>query len=444
MTPKYRMNRRRFLKTSMTGLVGTGIVSGSDFYLPKQDPQDEKIKIKEYRTLGRTGFKVSDIGFGAGYLTNANVLEVALDMGMNYIDTAEHYVQGQSETAIGQVIKNRDRNKFFLTTKLNMTFGGGSTQEKIKERFGKCLERLQTDYVDCLMIHMTATIDQVKHDEFHAVAQELKSEGKVRFIGLSNHGPEHRLHGNVQDPMENVILAAAEDGRFDMALFVYNFLQKDQGERIIKACKVKNMGITLMKTNPVASYLSTKERFDKAIADGRQIPERYLKMLDEYKLLIDKAEIFKRKYGLGSNEQVRDAAIKFCLSHPDVHSVCPSMNSFEELETFVALSGEKLESSDTSMLNDYEATLGHLYCRHACGICESACPQHIPVNTIMRYDHYFQAPGREKHAMLKYAKLSDANASRCHNCAGHCVAACPYNIPIQSLLVLAHQNLTLA
>ena len=72
MTPKYRMNRRRFLKTSMTGLVGTGIVSGSEFHRPKQETQDEKMKIKEYRTLGRTGFKVSDIGFGAGYLTNAN------------------------------------------------------------------------------------------------------------------------------------------------------------------------------------------------------------------------------------------------------------------------------------------------------------------------------------------------------------------------------------
>ncbi len=435
------MDRRRFLQTSVTGVAGAGMLGTSDFYRKYPDPQEEKPRIREYRTLGRTGFKVSDIGCGASYLSNTNVLEVALDMGINYIDTGEHYGNGLSERTIGEVIKNRDRKSVFITTKLNLTFVKATTTEDIKERFRKCLERLQTDYVDCLMIHMAATPEQVKHEDFHQAAEALKAEGRVRFLGLSNHGVEHRIYGQQDEPMEKVILAAAEDGRFDVVLMVYNFLQKDQGEKVIDACRKKDMGITLMKTNPVSEYSRRKGELEERVKQGRQIPERYARLMDEFKTWVDGADAFKKKYGLKSDAQVRDAAITFCLSHPGVHSVCPSMNSFDELETFVALSGKKLESSDQSMLDDYGSTLGHFYCRHGCSVCEPACPHGVPVNTIMRYNHYFHAQGREKYAMGKYAGLPDQNASPCQDCSGPCVSACPYGVPIQGLLMLAHQNL---
>ena len=62
----------------------------------------------------------------------------------------------------------------------------------------------------------------------------------------------------------------------------------------------------------------------------------------------------------------------------------------------------------------------------------------------MRYNHYFDAQGREKHAMSKYADLKELNAGSCDNCEGHCTKTCPYNVPIQGLLTLAHQNLVLS
>ena len=436
------IKRRHFLKTSMTGAVGAGVLASSDFHRSTIRPGDEKLKIKEYRALGRTGFKVSDISCGASFLTNTNVMEVALDMGINYFDTGEHYSGGQSEQTIGQVMKKQDRKSVFITTKLNLTFVGEPTKEKLKERFMKCLERLQTDYVDCLMIHM-CTLDQVKHENFHAVAKELKAEGKIRFTGLSNHGPEQRIYGYTEDPMEKVVLAAAEDGRFDVALFVYNFLQKEQGEKIIAACKQKNMGVTLMKTNPVNVYNRWKSSLDRAIERGRKIPKERIETGDKYKDWLKKADAFKQKYGLKSEDDVRDAAIKFVLSHPGVHTVCPSFNSFDVLESFVKLSGKKQVSNDKSMLNDYKSSWGRFYCRHACGICESACPHQVPVNTIMRYNHYFESQGQEKYAMTKYAQLNRTGADRCGECSGLCEAACPYQIPVKSLLVMAHQNLTL-
>ena len=442
MSRKSRMNRRRFLHASMTGLAGTSMISGTRFRDGKQEEQAKEPKIQEYRTLGRTGFKVSDIGYGTGMSSNANVLKVALDRGLNYIDTAEHYVGGQSERAVGEALKNRDRKKIFVTTKLNLIFGGGSTKETLKERFAKCLERLQMDYADCLMIHMTSTADQVKHEAYHEAIAELKAEGRVRFTGLSNHGLEQQIYGKVKDPMEKVLMAAVDDGRFDVTLFVYNFLQKEQGEKIIEACETKNMGVTLMKTNPVKVFNRWKYGIDKALEKGRTIPEPILKERDDYQSFIDTGKAFFEKFGLKSDADVRDAAIKFVLSHPGVHSVCPSINSFDDLDTYLALSGEKLDSKETSMLRDYESGLGRFYCRHACGICEPTCLHSVPVNTIMRYNHYFEAQYREKHAMKKYAKLS-RGANRCQDCTGPCVSACPYHVPIQSLLMAAHENLTL-
>jgi len=435
------ISRRNFIRSSVSAAAGLGLIRGGKL-LGQEGVEPTGPKIKEYRNLGRTGFKVSDIGFGAGNLSNPNVLEAALDMGINYIDTAEHYIRGNSERTIGQVISKRDRKKIFLTTKLNMM--GGASKEKLITRFNQCLERLQTDYADCLMIHMVPTVEQVTHEGYHEAIQELKAEGKVRFTGLSNHGTEHKLAGPIKDEMDKIILAAAEDGRFDVVLFTYNFIQKEMGDRILKACKNKNMGTTLMKTNPVKFYQEMQDMLERNLEQGRKFGEQFYKIMDEYKTLLDRGEGFIKKYGITGPEQARDAAIKFCLSNPDVHSVCPSMNSLEELETFVTLSGTRLDPEGKAMLADYESGLGRYYCRHACGQCEGSCPQGVPVNTIMRYYHYFSAQKREKFAMEKYHALSGNSADICSNCGGsYCEKACPYGIPIQGLLMLAHQTLTL-
>ncbi|MFC2163839.1 aldo/keto reductase [Acidobacteriota bacterium] len=440
---KSRISRRNFMACSLSAAAGIGFAGKEKLFARDGQDTTGELKIKEYRTLGRTGFKASDIGLGAGPTNNADVLEAVLDSGINYLDTAEHYVQGNSERTIGQVMAKRDRKKVFVTTKLNLAMGG-SSYKTLKQRALKCLERLQMDYVDCLMIHMTPNADQLKKESYHQVIQELKAEGKVRFTGLSNHGIEHSMAGPTKESMEKVVLAAAEDGRFDVVLFVYNFLQKEQGEKILKACKEKNMGTTLMKTNPVKFYSDMESAFKEAEEKGRKIPDVYRKMLDDYKLRADEAETFKKKYNVTSPAQISDAAIKFCLNNPDVHSVCPSINSFEELQSFVALSGQRLEQTDKALLAGYESSFGKFYCRHACGQCESQCPSAVPVNTVMRYHHYFAAQGREKYAMTKYHNLAGNSAALCSSCSGHCESACPYNVPIQGLLVLAHQTLSLA
>ncbi|MFC2117068.1 aldo/keto reductase [Bacteroidota bacterium] len=441
MKKKNNFSRRNFVKTSVVGAIGATIPFSTSNAANSENSGTGEQKIKEYRRLGRTNFKVSDISYGAGGLTNANVFENALKMGVNYIDTAEHYARGRSETTIGEVLKKIDRKSVFLTTKLNLNMRG-RTKEDIRNRFHECLQRLQTDYVDCLMIHMSPEIEQVTDENFHKVAEELKAEGKVKFLGLSNHGPEFNMAGRVKDPMENVICAAVDDGRFDVALFVYNFLQKEQGERIIKKCKEKDVGVTLMKSNPINMYSQLKKSYDEAVGRGETPSERFTNSLKDAEKWWNDAESFREKYGLKSFTDVRNAATQFVLNNPDVHCVCPTINSFEDLETFIALSGSRLSPKSTAMLDDYGSSMGKYYCRHACGICESACPDNVPVNTIMRYNHYFEAQSREKHAMQKYFALNTAKANICSACAGNCESECPHDVPIKSLLISAHQNLT--
>lgn len=437
-----RLSRRGFIQSSLSVAAGLGLAGKNKLFGGNgQEAPQEKSKIREYRTLGRTGFKASDIGFGAGNLTDPALLAAALDAGVNYIDTAEHYARGNSERAIGQAIKNRDRKKLFITGKLNLGFGK-STKEGIKERAHKCLERLQTDHLDCLMIHMISTIDQVKHEGYHEAIKELKAEGKVKFTGLSNHGIEHRFSGFIRDPMDKTVLAAADDGRFDVVLFTYNFIQREKGEKILKACREKNMGATLMKTDPVRAYNDIDNMYARMREKGR-VTEAAERILGEYRARADKGREFAKKYGLSGDKEVRGAAIKFCLSNPDVHSVCPSINTYEDLEFYVALSGGRLGPVEEGMLADYESFSGSLYCRHACGECEPHCPYDVPVNTIMRYQHYFMSQGREKHAMEKYAALERTNAEVCTDCAGFCEAVCPFGVRIQGLLMAAHQTLSL-
>jgi predicted aldo/keto reductase-like oxidoreductase len=124
--------------------------------------------------------------------------------------------------------------------------------------------------------------------------------------------------------------------------------------------------------------------------------------------------------------------------------VCATINSFDVLESFVALSGQRLTAAEKPVLASYESLLGPFYCRHGCGICEPACPRGVRINDILRYGHYFDTQGREKQAMQKYASLPGVDAGGCLDCEGTCEAACPYQVPARALLARAHEKLTLA
>ena len=319
---------------------------------------------------------------------------------------------------------------------------GDTSKQGLIKRVHKALEELNTEYIDCLMMHMPEKVEYLKHENFHAVMQQMKSEGRIHYVGVSNHGSF--WFRDPEQTMDKVLLAAADDGRFDVFLMAYNFLRLDQSERVLEVCTEKKIGIALMKSTPVIKYYGLKARIEQLEKEKKEIHPLYQEGLKRFKDKADRAEQFIKKYDLKNPEEIRIAAIRFVLDNPNVNTVCCSLGTYDQMEQVLSLSGSKLSEWDKEKLAAYKEGCGELYCRHACGVCELHCPHGVPVNTIMRYNHYFMAQGREKEAMLKYARIPGARADVCSQCSGYCEAACPYNVPIQGMLLLAHNQLSLA
>jgi uncharacterized protein len=436
-----KLNRRNFLASSSLGLMGGAGLINTKFFQPENAGRPlSDIRIKEYRILGRTGFKASDIGCGPALITNENLLKAVISAGVNCIDTAEFYGNGNNELMVGKAIRDFERDSLFINTKLRVT--ANDTKDDILARAQKCLERLDTPYLDGFMLWNADSVNLLRNEAFHQAFAQLKKEGKAKYCGVSYHGAF--WYDTPKETMEEVLVTAAEDGRFDLVLLVYNFVQRQMGENILNACKKNNVGTTLMKAQPFGGYLLDMfEQIEASKKEGKPVSDREQIFYDKRKQEREEAIPFVQKYQLTSAASKRDASIRFILDNPDAHSILISFKSFEEIADYVQLSGTHLTADDHSTLNSLRETYSSLYCRHACGLCENRCPHRVPVNAIMRYNYYFMGQAKEKFAIQKYKEIPGNKASECQDCEGFCEKACPYDVKIQALLSIAHNNLSL-
>ncbi len=441
-------NRRKFFKIGATAVAAGALGLSSKTAVAMTSQEEEMPKIKEFRVLGRTGFKVSDISMGGTRVTEASVVRYAYDHGVNYFDTAEGYGNGNAEKCIGDSMPFMDRDKIFITTKLHID--DEDSEESITNRFEECRKRMNTEYVDCLYMHNPSKIETLNHSGFHTATKKLISEKKLRYIGLSSHGPRS---GN--DTMETILTKAAEDGRFDVMLLIYNFLNREAGERILTACKKNNIGTTAMKISPKFVKIDpydpdnpTKEqkrRLDRMIQRGRskeEAEERLRNWMKDQEKTLAEYKPFFEKYGIKTEDDLYKTTIQWVLKNQDMHTVCLSFSDFDLIDKVIPISGTKMSNRDSMLLQQYGQMIDNQYCRHGCTTCISSCPNNLPVSTIMRYAYYY-LQGREKAAMQKYADLKDYNANPCHNCNAPCRQACPYSLNVQANLVQAHSMLTL-
>jgi predicted aldo/keto reductase-like oxidoreductase len=437
---KFIINRRNFLRNTSLGLAGAGLIGKEKILMPDINGtyQDNEVPvIREYRTLGRTGFQVSDLSSGSP--RNETLLRALLNAGVNFIDTGEEYENGNNERLIGSVLKDFDRKKIFINSKIYSEEKKFNGTEDVLNRVRKALERLQTDYIDCLQIHEVTKSEHLKEENYHAAMKQLKAEGRIRFTGISCHGSAHLA--DPEESIDKVLLSAVEDGRFDVFLMTYNFMNATQADIVLDACEKKGIGTSIMKSNPVMIFEILDGYIKKFEEKGDTVPEYYVTFHDKYLKQNEYAKDYFRKYDVRDNDELSKAAQLFVLSNPKAHTTCIDFRNITDVSWYLNLSGKKLDSLHADLLDHYRENFGYLNCRIGCNICEKACPHNIPVNTIMRYNYYYQKKGDQKHAMELYSKLNSSRLDLCQSCPGYCENTCPYGVAAKGLLAVARENL---
>ena len=364
------MNRRAFLKVGAAGTAAA--VSG----LAAAEVLKAERKLA-YRTLGRTGMKITTVSMGAFRTTEQAIFEAAFDMGINFVDTARTYLDGKSERILGEALKGR-RDKVYVSTKVWQ-----DDKAKMQQGVDTSLTELMVDHVDLLCLHKCDTREDIFNEDHRAVMTEARDKGKARFLGVSTH-----------DDVVEVINAVLEDPEklYDVIIVTYCFKSgEDLRQAIARAVKA-GVGVIAMKTQ--AGGYKTKELGDIS---------------------------------------PHQAALKWVLQNPNVTTAVPSMVDLQQLQENVAVMGMPLTPGDVATLKRYGDAIAPYYCHH-CGACKETCARHLDIPGINRCLMYAEGYRDLRVARSGYEEIpSDANLSACAGCA-ECCAQCVNGLDLKERL----------
>ena len=300
----------------------------------------------KYRTLGKTGLKVSEVGFGAWAIggnaygnsygpTDDNVslatIERAFGLGCNFYDTADVYGQGRSEELLGQALKEH-RNEVFFATKVGGDFYHDPPRMNFNPDYlefasAKSCERLQTDYIDLYQLH-NPPIQLLNSGKIFEGLQKLKDSGRIRHYGISIHDPQQGL-------------LAMKHGQPEAIQVVFNILRQEAKNQLFQAAREQNVAI--IAREPLSNgFLSGKFTIDSTFPSGdirSNFPRNYqvglIRAAQQLKLLQSK------------NRTLAQASIRFVLDHKDVSTVIPGAKTPEQAQ-------ENIKASDLPPLTGEE------------------------------------------------------------------------------------------
>lgn len=359
-------------------------------------------RVAAYGRLGRTDWPVSDTVLGTGALTGdrgTEIVKLALERGVNYIDTAPDYSGAGSEAAVGRAIQGIPRDSIFLATKFCTPIGHlptGTAVERYKEVIYESLGRLGTEYIDLIHVHSCDDVDRLMDPNMHAAFEQLREEGKARFLGFSSHTPR----------LPEVAEAAIDSGKFDVMMLAYHHGIWSELDRLIERARTEqDMGVVAMKTLKGAKH--------HGLAGFRDDASSYAQ-----------------------------SALKWVHSNPNVSCAVISFSELQHVDEYLYASGKKAAGTDVARLERYDQQILGTYCAPHCGACLDSCPEGVPVNDILRHRMYYEDYRAERQGIEAYAKLQQ-NASVCASCPAPCAGSCPVGIPIQERLQGAHEILAL-
>jgi len=383
-----KLNRRDFLKIGLAGtaaaLVGEDVIAEAAQYYASAEPFIFPKPV--YRTLGRTGLKITVVSFGAMLTPEPEVMKIAFDNGVNYVDTARRYMGGKNEEIVGKALAGR-RDKVYIATKTKPT---STSKADIISDVETSLKALRTDHIDVIQLHNLTGKERVFVAETREALLQLKQQGKVRFFGVTTHKNQAEvLDALIQD----------KDRFFDTALVGYNFKSdKEVGDAIARAAGA-GVGIVAMKTQ--AGGYSTG-------AVGKISPHQ--------------------------------AALKWALQNRNVAGAIPGMRNMSELKEDIAVMGMPFSSADRRILDRYNAAVQPFYCSF-CGKCEATCPLGVEISTVNRSLMYEEGYRNRELAVSTYREIPvTASASVCGDCSV-CVAKCVNGLNISSKMDQARKIL---
>ncbi len=286
----------------------------------------------QYRTLGRTGLRVSVIGIGAGgpsrlgqrddIRTEAESVALVLrglDAGINFIDTAEAY---QTEAIVGAAVAKRNREDIIISTKKRLR-GENISAAELRAGLHDSLRRLRTDYVDVYHLHGLRPQQYSYYaEEILPVMQALRQEGKIRFIGVTE---------NWSGDLEHLMLQRALlDGHWDVVMVGFNLLNQRARETVLQPAIAKDIGVLIMFA--VRRALSQPEllrsTLEQLIASG-EIDARAINLDDPLGFLVEE----------GAAAGIPDAAYRFCRDEPGTHVILSGTGNPQHLDANLASFG---------------------------------------------------------------------------------------------------------
>jgi len=376
---KHSTSRRQFLQAGLA-LPAAGLVSSNTMEVPSATPNG-----LTFRTLGNTGLKVTSVGCAAGAVPDPDILARALELGINYYDTARIYGQGKSEQILGKAIQGK-RDKIVLASK---TYS--NTKAKILEDIETSLKTLGTDHLDIYHQHSRHTPQEIT-DEMIETMELVKKQGKTRFIGVSTHDP---------NAMVDFILKA---GKFDVVQTTYSYaIGAPFRDAAIARLHKAGIGVVAMKV-----VIAT------ATPKG------------------DKGNHLSNEGGL--------AAIKWVLRNPSISTTVPWSETKEELEINFRAMTEEFTPADEKILFVRNEQIRELYCR-MCFQCKGKCPKGVPVADELRFLAYNDFKGNFHEARESFWELPrNIRSIRCAECA-ECVVQCPNGVKVHERLIRAQELL---
>ena len=374
---KGKSSRRKFLQNGLM-VPAAGLIAARGLEGFPQAPAPIP-----YRTLGKTGLKVSGVGFGIGYTPDPVVLERAIDLGVNYFDTSRVYKD--SEKVFGSVIKGK-RDKVVISTKT-----GTNTREQILKDIETSLQMLGTDYVDVYHMHARDTAARVSDEALEAM-KLIKKQGKARFIGLSTHDP---------NTMADNILKYG----LDVVQTTYSYaIGAPFRDAALDKLHAAGVGIIAMKVviGLTGLHLDMKN------------PEQKPKITSEGCV----------------------AAIKWVLKNPRIGTTVPHHGDLSQLEMNVRAMSESYTPADEKLLYVRNEQNRPFYCR-MCYECNGQCPKGVPVTDELRFLAYNDF-GRDIHqARRSFLELpQEIRDVRCRDCSD-CAIQCRNGVRVQERLIRA-------